>query len=324
MRFDQRYKRVVLSEDQGVLLPEENTIVVDDIKCELKPLSTDYVFSKGGNSSVFILSDPHGSVEDRIIKVSNFYKIGRNSNEWIRRRYGRFISEIQVLEEVKQHKIKENVITMLTDGVVEIDEKEFPYYVMEKADSDLKTYLIDNKKELDFQEKVKLCRDIFKGVSTLHDLEYYHRDIKPDNILLFFSKSSGLEGSDSFTWKIADLGLARHRDKDYDDLGEKIGPLGWLSPEAMNKILTEKAGVGLDCAIDKASDIFQLGKLFWFIFKLNVPIGQIRLVDFKNNIPHENFLFEIIAEMLQYAKDRRCERDRLEEYINLLSNEAGI
>lgn len=324
MRFDQRYKRVVLSEDHGVLLPEQNAIVVDEINCEVKPLNSDYLFSKGGNSSVFILSDPQGNLEDRVIKISNFYKIGRNSSEWVRRRYGRFISEIQVLGEIKQHKVRENVISMLTDGVVDIDGNEFPYYVMEKADTDLKSYLIDNKKELDFQEKVKLCRDIFNGVSTLHDLEYYHRDIKPDNILLFFSKSSGLDQNDSFTWKIGDLGLARHRDKDYDDLGEKIGPLGWLSPEAMNKFLTEKSGMGLDCVIDKASDIFQLGKLFWFIFKLNVPIGQLQLRDFKSNIPHENFLFDIITEMLQYAKDRRCERAKLEEYINLLSNEAGL
>lgn len=323
MRFDKRYGKIVLTEDQGVLIPEENTIAIGEVSFELRPLSDEFKTSKGGNSSVFILHDANDEIEDRIIKFSNYYRIGKNSPEAVKLRYGRFITEIQVLREIRQYEVSENVISILDDGVIEIDGLDFPYYVMEKADSDLKKYLIDDKMELDFQEKVKLCHDIFKGIRTIHNLNYYHRDIKPDNIFLFFNKSSGLDEATSFTWKIGDLGLARHRDKDYDDIGEKIGPLGWLSPEAMNKYLTERAQIGLDCMIDQASDIFQLGKLFWFIFKLNVPIGQVLINDFKNDIPHENFLFEIISEMLQYSKERRCGKEKLEEYIELLSSEVG-
>jgi serine/threonine protein kinase len=324
MRFDRRYRKIVLSEDQGVLLPEENTLVHDDISYELRPMNDDFKVSKGGNSSVFVLHDIAGESEDQIIKISNYHKIGKISSDAIKRRYGRFMSEIQVLYEIKQHEVSENIISIIDDGVVEISGLEFPYYIMEKADSDLKKYLIDDKNDLDFQEKVKLCRDIFKGIRAIHSLDYYHRDIKPDNIFLFFKRSSGLGEGASFSWKIGDLGLARHRDKDYDDIGEKIGPLGWLSPEAMNKYLTEKAGIGLDCTIDQASDIFQLGKLFWFVFKLNVPIGQIRIGDFKDDMPHEGFLFDLILEMLQYSKERRCSKVKLEEYIELLSSEVGV
>lgn len=324
MKFDPRYKRIVLSENQGVLIPEDNLINFEDRDWELRPLNPDFRTSKGGNSSVFILHDLNSELEDRIIKISNYYRIGRGSPENIKRRYGRFISEIQVLNEIKQYSVSENVISILGDGVQSIDGFDFPFYVMEKADSDLKKYLVDDKRELDFQEKVKLCRDLFRGISTMHRLKYYHRDIKPDNIFLFFGKSSGLEETDSFVWKIGDLGLTRHRDKDYDDIGEKIGPLGWLSPEAMNKYLTERSSLGHDCLIDQASDIFQLGKLFWFVFKLNVPIGQIRIDDFQDNIPHEGFLFSLISEMLQYSKDRRCNTNKLEEYIELISAETGV
>jgi serine/threonine protein kinase len=326
MRFDRNFGKILLTEDNnGVPIPEHNTITLGKKSFELRSLTPHYRYSKGGNSSVFILHDLTDGSEDKVVKISNYYKVDRRSSESSKRRYGRFLAEIEALRQIKEHTVGENVVTIFEDDVLEIDGFLFPYYVMERADSDLKKYLIDDRKELDLQEKIKLCYDIFKGIRTIHSLNYYHRDIKPDNIFLFYNKSSSLDEQTSFTWKVGDLGLARHRDKDYDDIGEKIGPLGWLSPEAMNKYLTERAQIGFDCMIDQASDIFQLGKLFWFIFNLNVPIGQIRLTDFKENMPpHGGFLFEIITDMLQYSKERRCKKETLEEYIEMLATEVGV
>jgi serine/threonine protein kinase len=61
-------------------------------------------------------------------------------------------------------------------------------------------------------------------------LGYYHRDLKPDNILI----------SDN-TWKIGDLGLVSRRNNEFnlDKVAALIGPRGWYSPEALNKYLTE-------------------------------------------------------------------------------------
>jgi hypothetical protein len=115
-----------------------------------------------------------------------------------------------------------------------------------------------------------------------------------------------------------------HRDKDYDDVGEKIGPIGWLSPEAMNKFLTEAANLGLDCVINEESDIFQLGKLFWFIFEYNVPIGQLQLDDFTSSVPHKDFIFKLIKGMLEYPKNRRTQKPGIEENLELLAMEFGI
>jgi len=46
---------------------------------------------------------------------------------------------------------------------------------MEKADTDLNEFLYKNQ-ELDNQEKVKLCKDIYNSIKALHAMDYYHRD----------------------------------------------------------------------------------------------------------------------------------------------------
>ncbi|MBS1733620.1 MAG: protein kinase [Bacteroidetes bacterium] len=303
--------RIELTENEhGQVIEENNFIEYDGAVYYLKYLNNDIKGSKGGNSSVFILYTKEADNKEKVIKISNYFRPHRHTPEHIRRRFGRFINEIKVLNDLKE-KEKTNIIEIYFNGEIEIEGRIFPYYVMEKADTDLKEYMLA-KKDVDSQEKVKFCINVFDAVKELHIEGYYHRDIKPDNIFLFYEDGDEKE---KLVWKIGDLGLVADRDKDYDDLGEKIGPFGWLSPEAMNKYLTEKAGLGFDCKIDEKSDIFQLGKLFWFIFQGNVPIGQIRFDDFICQVEHKEILFELINEMLHYSKPRRISADGLEPFV---------
>lgn len=306
-----RNKKIELNEsEEGVLIENENVIEYDGSVFYLKYLSSDIKGSKGGNSSVFVLYSKDQDIDEKIIKISNYFRPHRNTPDHIKRRYGRFINEIQVLNELKD-KGKSNIIEIIFNGEVTIDGHSFPYYVMEKADTDLRDYFL-SKKEVDSQERVKFCINVFDAIKELHSEGYYHRDIKPDNIFLFYEDGGEEE---RLVWKIGDLGLVSSRDKDYDDLGEKIGPFGWLSPEAVNKFLTEKAGLGFDCAIDGKSDIFQLGKLFWFIFQGNVPIGQIEFEDFICEVEHKEILFELIRQMLTYSKVKRIGVEGLDPFV---------
>lgn len=316
MNIDNRGFVLLTEDNEGNLIEDENKIVISEKTYYLKYLNPQNKFSKGGNSSIFVL---YSKVEDTIaeeyaIKISKYSLPNRKTKPEYLRRYGRFINEIKILYELKE-KGKGNIVSIVFDDVIQNDKgREFPFYVMEKADTDLKEFIFNNR-DLDSQEKVKFCLNIFDAINELHSEGYYHRDIKPDNILLFFDNQ--MEKTKA-TWKIGDLGLMTHRDKDYDDLGEKIGPFGWLSPEAANKFLTEKVNLGFECIIDDKSDVFQLGKLFWFIFQGNIPIGQLKIEDFITDIGDKYYVYSMIEEMLTYSKNRRIDMQDLGYLLNEL------
>lgn len=276
------------------LSPEnyKNTIRYDNVDYLVSHLNEKKQRSKGGNSNVFNLLNPQ-TEEEYVIKFSK-YNINKPNNPVnIISRITRFAREVEALK-LSADLESDNIIEYYFDDYKDIGASRFHYYVMEKADYDLTQYLDQN--DISDQQRLLLCSDILNGIKQLHHNEIYHRDIKPDNIL-FVKK----------TWKIGDLGLIENRNSEFKikELGEKIGPVGWLSPEATNKYLNEGDGklnkFGFDCQIDEYSDVFQLGKLFWYIFQGNIPLGQIEREDFKLA---DNEIYDIIFEMLKHSKDR--------------------
>jgi len=122
-----RNKRIELSETENeVLIEKDNIIENDGSVYYLKYLRNDIKGSKGGNSSVFVLYSKDTEIEERIIKISNYFRPHRKSPENIKRRYGRFINEIQVLTELKE-KGKNNIIEIIFNGEVQINGRLFPY-----------------------------------------------------------------------------------------------------------------------------------------------------------------------------------------------------
>lgn len=258
-------------------------------------------YVKGGNGLVFKLIDEEEDLE-YVVKFLKF------PNQWLddwkmAKRSDRFDREIEALYVAKNNSLS-NVVEIKFAGTHKIGEYDFGYYVMEKCDCTLNEFL--SKNELDISQKVLLCYKILIGIQGLHEYQIYHRDIKHDNIYFI--------GNEPY---VGDLGLAYYRDSDIriNERGELIGPTGWFSPEAINKFLVEKTPNihGLDCVIDEKSEIFQLGKLFWYIFQGNIPIGQIEIEDFKAN---ENRVFAIILDMLQYSKIRRSDASKVNKELN--------
>jgi len=290
---------IVLSDQR-----DENRIEIEGRLYDVDKLVSQKGVAGSPNSCIFLLKDPSGEESDRVMKVSRFFKpfpAGTDDrNKAIRRRYGRFIGEIDALTRAKDAGFT-NVIEIQHNDILILDRKEFPYYVMEKADSTLKDYILENP-SLDEQDRLSLCMQLLSALRQLHSIEVYHRDIKPENIFMF-----GIEPEGKIVWKIGDLGLMASRDKDYDYVGERIGPFGWISPEVMNKYLTEAKGFGFDCRIDNLSDIFQLGNVFWFIYQGNVPLGQVLYEDFVCNVEQQkDAIFGVIKDMIQHSKARRA------------------
>ena len=244
--------------------------------------------NRGGNSNVFMLcdpADPDNDAEHYVIKICK--KPIEESSKIYKKRFKR---EIYALGKVRSNSKNNFIVESFQSGNIIMENKRFPFYIMEYCNSDLTKYIEES--ELDITEKVTLCYYIIQGFCDLHGLGIYHRDIKSDNFLM---KEN--------ICKIGDLGLTEYRPMDVslsiDETGDRIGAFGWESPEVMNKILTEENGLSFDCNIDTASDIFQLGKLFWYIFQGNLPIGQVEQEDF---LIDDLELFKLIYKMLEYKK----------------------
>lgn len=264
----------------------------------------------GGNSLVLKLNSPYpDELGDDELPAEAVIKICKNSlkstSDYDRQRIERFRYETKALIDLKDSSI--NIIKILAHGKLRIDKNivnkfgskiiddEYLFYVIEYATNTLSSFLTE-RTNLTMIDKIDLCYSLLNGLNELQKKGYYHRDIKADNILFVNGE-----------WKICDLGLSANQndDKKIDVENEKIGPYGWLSPEVMNKVLTEnKAHINppYDCIIDFKSDFFQLGKLFWYIFQGNLPIGNIKNEDFRVN---DNDLFQIIFWLLQYNKENR-------------------
>jgi len=298
MRYDRQTKRLIL-EEPGTA---KDYIQINNRDKFLDHLTEDpEAAGKGGNSFVFKVIDCNDEEDDQVIKLCKFF--GPNPPRgFVEKRITRFNREITALKRALKLDKSDFIVRILGDG----DWKDrkgraFRYYVMEKGDLDLSDYLSVNG--LSLQGKMQLCFELIRSVKALHEIGIYHRDIKPDNIYYVDGR-----------WKIGDLGLMRYRDEDYDidEPNEKIGPYGFLSPEAANKGLGNKTHeeFSFDCEIDGKSDVFQIGKVLWYIIQGEVVTGQVSISDF--SLAQEDNLFEtVIIPSLQFSKLRRLNTEEL-------------
>lgn len=142
-------------------IDKENIIYIEEIEYTILPLNVNFLTSKGGNSSVYKIKNNDGN--EFAIKFSNH---SRPVKKGLNHGYLRFINEIKALQAAKE-KGFQNIVSIISDGEINLGGKDYPYFVMEKADTDLKEYLFKNP-EIDFQQKFFLCKEIFKSIGRAH------------------------------------------------------------------------------------------------------------------------------------------------------------
>lgn len=130
-----------------------------------------------------------------------------------------------------------------------------------------------------------------------------HRDIKPENILVVGD-----------TWAISDFGLCDLviGSRDLSDDDERIGPIFWMSPEALNKQL------GCSDQISEASDVFQLASVFWYVTCGRHPSGIVQESDWRG----PSGLFPVLQQALMHSAQSRFVSS--EEFRSALAEAIGI
>ncbi|KAK9676954.1 hypothetical protein RND81_11G112500 [Saponaria officinalis] len=111
-------------------------------------------------------------------------------------------------------------------------------------------HLSGQKKKLSWRRKLKMLRDICRGLMCIHRMKIVHRDLKSANCLV--NKHSIV--------KICDFGLSRIMTESPIKDSSSAGTPEWMAPELIrNEPFTEKC------------DIFSLGVIMWELCTLSRP-----------------------------------------------------
>ncbi|EEF33862.1 serine/threonine-protein kinase EDR1 [Ricinus communis] len=111
-------------------------------------------------------------------------------------------------------------------------------------------HLSGQKKRLSWRRKLKMLRDICRGLMCIHRMKIVHRDLKSANCLV----------NKHWTVKICDFGLSRIMTETPIRDSSSAGTPEWMAPELIrNEPFTEKC------------DIFSLGVIMWELCTLNRP-----------------------------------------------------
>ncbi|KAL2331625.1 hypothetical protein Fmac_019206 [Flemingia macrophylla] len=111
-------------------------------------------------------------------------------------------------------------------------------------------HLSGQKKKLNWRRRLRMLRDICKGLMCIHRMKVVHRDLKSANCLV----------NKHWTVKICDFGLSRIVTASPMKDSSSAGTPEWMAPELIrNEPFTEKC------------DIFSLGVIMWELCTLNRP-----------------------------------------------------
>jgi len=149
-----------------------------------------------------------------------------------------FLDEARVMSSLRNHP---NVVLFM--GVT---QSPYPLCIVtEFHEMGSLLYYLEDHPNLDIYIKMNIVKGIALGMVHLHSENIIHRDLAARNILL----TKTLEP------KVSDFGLSRSIKSDRGMTTSNIGPLKWMSPEAM----TQKI-------YSPASDVWSFGVLIFEIF----------------------------------------------------------
>ncbi|CAN6243710.1 unnamed protein product [Urochloa humidicola] len=126
--------------------------------------------------------------------------------------------------------------------------------------------------KLNWKRRLKMLRDICRGLMCMHRLKIVHRDLKSANCLV----------NKYWTVKICDFGLSRIMSHSAMDDNSSAGTPEWMAPELIrNEPFTEKC------------DIFSFGVIMWELCTLSRPWEGIPPVQIVYSVANDGARLEI-------------------------------
>ncbi|MFD1779060.1 serine/threonine-protein kinase [Fredinandcohnia salidurans] len=189
-----------------------------------------YVVGGGGFGKVLYVIDQENG-EEKALKYCT-----SNSEEDIRR----FKREVRIMENIDH----ENVIKVIDSNV----EHHPPFFTMPVALYSVSKIIPDIQG--DINRVIPVFESICKGINAIHFSGHTHRDIKPDNALVF----------DNSQIVVSDLGLAKFDERDTTVLTRAsiyMGTYDYMPPEQMM--------YGGTRDLDHRGDVYQLGKTLYHL-----------------------------------------------------------
>ncbi|MCB9637760.1 MAG: protein kinase [Myxococcales bacterium] len=170
----------------------------------------------------------------------------------------RFLREAQL-----QYQLQHPHIVRVIDF---IEDRGLLGFVMEWCDGyDLNAWLKQFPKATP-NEWMPLIAPVLDALSYAHSQGVIHRDLKPQNILLF------PQANQSLIPKLSDFGLAKNDDLSITQSGTFLGTVGYLSPEQLQH----------SKSADVLSDIYSFGVMLYQICTGNLPFtGDMHSVMFR-------------------------------------------
>ena len=234
--------------------------------------------------------------------------------------------EYEILLDVGKCEKKINLVKIFGIQTKQLDPTTFVMYVlMELAQTDWEKEIIHRQRKRLFyteQELLILLYDLVKTFAQLQRINISHRDIKPQNILVF----KGRHG-----YKLADFGEAKELVTDPTNKQTLRGTELYMSPILFHALRARKVQKYINHNVFK-SDVFSLGYCALFAAALTFEAlydirelnnnYQIKMILEKYLKKHySNKLIDVIAIMLEVDEKNRCDFIELEKVFENLNLE---
>lgn len=238
----------------------------------------------GGMADVYKATD---ILEDKTVAVKILKTEFANNEEFVRR----FRNESKAIA-VLSHP---NIVKIFDVGFTE----KIQFIVMEYIDGITLKEFMEQQGVIKWKDCVHFITQILRALQHAHDRGIVHRDIKPQNIMLF---SDG-------TIKVMDFGIARFAREEGKTISDKaIGSVHYISPEQARGDIT-----------DEKSDIYSVGVMMYEMlcgvkpFDGDNPVS-VALMHMQNEAPSLRSVNDSVPEGLEEIVIRAMQKEAPKRY----------